>query len=170
MGRYRLSLAALMGVVALIAVGVAALRSSTAIWAALVILLALGTVCGATVGAVLRRGPDRGPWLGFAVFGWAYFLMTLSPWGGEYGLGPARFLTRASTALLVHIDPDLVEMPIEGVEEFADFTGTGKSRSYYHAIFHALMTVIFATIGALIGRGVAMSGDPEGSRMRTPGP
>ena len=50
------------------------------------ILLALGAICGATVGAILRRGPGRGAWLGFAVFGWAYFLLTLSPWGGEYGL------------------------------------------------------------------------------------
>ena len=79
MGRYRFTLAALMGVVALVAVGVAALRSSTALWASLVILLALGAICGATVGAILRRGPDQGAWLGFAVFGWAYFLMTLSP-------------------------------------------------------------------------------------------
>jgi hypothetical protein len=81
-GRYRFTLAALMGAVALVAVGVAALRSPTALWASLVILLALGAICGATVGAILRRGPGRGAWLGFAVFGWAYFLMTLSPWGG----------------------------------------------------------------------------------------
>ena len=120
--------------------------------------------------AILRRGPGRGAWLGFAVFGWAYFLMTLSPWGGEYGLGPARFLTRASTALLLQIDPDLVEMPVAGVEEFAVFAGTGKSRSYYHGIFHALTAVIFAAAGALVGRVVAASGDPEPSRPTTPGP
>jgi hypothetical protein len=168
-GRYRFTLAALMGAVALVAVGVAALRSPTALWASLVILLALGAICGATVGAILRRGPARGAWLGFAVFGWAYFLLTLSPWGGEYGLGPARFLTRASTALLLQIDPDLVEMPVAGVEEFAVFAGTGKSRSYYHGIFHALTAVIFAAAGALVGRVVAASGDPEPSRPTTPG-
>jgi hypothetical protein len=170
MGRYRFTLAALMAAVALIAVGVAALRSPTAIWASLVILLVLGAICGATVGAILRCGPDRGAWLGFAVFGWAYFLLTLSPWGGEYGLGPARFLTRASTALLLRIDPDLVEMHVSGVEEFAVFTGTGKSASYYHGIFHALMAVIFAAAGALVGRVVAVPGDPKPSRPTTPGP
>jgi hypothetical protein len=167
-GRYRFTLAALMGAVALVAVGLAALHSPTALWASLVILLALGAICGATVGAILRRGAGRGPWLGFAVFGWAYFLMTLSPWGGEYGLGPARFLTRAATALLLQIDPDLVEMPVTGVEEFAVFAGTGKSRSYYHGIFHALTAVIFAVVGALVGRVVAASGDP--SRPTTPQP
>ena len=170
MGRYRFTLAALMGAVALVAVGVAALRSPTALWASLVILLALGAICGATVGAILRRGPARGTWLGFTVFGWAYLLLTLSPWGGEYGLGPARFLTRASTALLLQIDPDLVEMPVAEVEEFAVFAGTGKSRSYYHGIFHALTAVIFAAAGALVGRVVAASGDPEPSRPTTPGP
>jgi hypothetical protein len=55
----------------IIAVRVAALRSPTAVWGSLVILLALGAICGATVGAILLRGPARGAWLGFAVFGWA---------------------------------------------------------------------------------------------------
>jgi hypothetical protein len=159
-----------MGAVALVAVGVAALRSPTALWASLVVLLALGAICGVTVCAILRRGPARGAWLGFAVFGWAYFLLTLSPWGGEYGLGPARFLTRASTALLQQIDPDLVEMPVAGVEEFAVFAGTGKSRSHFQEIFHALTAVIFAAAGALVGQVVAVSGDPEPSKSTTPGP
>src|SRR5262249_21596699 len=167
-GRYRFTLAALMGAVALVAVAVAALRSPTAIWASLVVLLALGAICAATVGAIVRRGPGRGAWLGFAVFGWAYFILTLSPWGGEYGLGPARFLTRASTALLLRIDPDLVEMPVSGVEEFAVFAGTGKSRSFYHGIFHALTAVIFAAAGALAGRVVAASSDPEPPRTAAP--
>jgi hypothetical protein len=77
-----------MGAVALVAVGVAALRSPTAVWARLVILLALGAICGATVGAILRRGPGRGAWLGFAVFGWAYFLMTLTPGAANTGSAP----------------------------------------------------------------------------------
>jgi hypothetical protein len=150
-----------MGTIALVAVGVAALRSPTALWASLVILLALGAICGATVGAILRRGSDRGAWLGFAVFGWAYVLLTLSPWGGEYGLGPARFLTRASSALLLQIDPDLVEMPVGVVEDFAVFAGTGKSRSFYHGIFHGLTAVIFAAAGAVVGRVIAALGDTE---------
>jgi hypothetical protein len=66
-GRYRFTLAALMGAIALVAVGVAARRSPTAHWASVVILLALGAICGATVGAILRRGPGRGAWLGFAI-------------------------------------------------------------------------------------------------------
>jgi hypothetical protein len=52
-GQYRFTLAALMGAVALVAVGVAALRSPTALWASLVIVLVLGAICGATVGAIL---------------------------------------------------------------------------------------------------------------------
>jgi hypothetical protein len=158
-----------MGAVALVAVGVAALRSPTAVWASLVILLALAALCGATVGAIVRRGAGRGGWLGFAVFGWAYFLLTLSPWGGEYGLGPARFLTRASTALLLQIDPDLVEMPVGGVEEFFVFAGTGKSRSYYHGIFHALAAVVFAAAGALVGQLVAVSDEREPTRPTAAG-
>ena len=65
MGRFRFTLATLMGAVALVAVGVAALRSPTALWASFVILVALGAICGATVGEILQaQGLGGGP-------GWA---------------------------------------------------------------------------------------------------
>jgi hypothetical protein len=55
-------------------------------------------------------------------------------------------------------------MPVIVVEDFFVFAGTGKSRSYYHGIFHALAAVLFAAAGALVGRVVAPPGDPEPSR------
>jgi hypothetical protein len=151
-----------------IGVGTAALRAATAIWASVMVLAALGAVCAATVGAALIHRAARPAWLGFTIFGWAYFLLCLSPWGGEYGLGPARFLTRASNGLLLQIDPGLVEMPIGGQEEFAVFTGTGKSRSFYHGVFHALMTVLFASIGAIASRIlVPLRSDADSDRSAT---
>ncbi len=163
--RLRISIRDLLTLVLFIGVGIAALRGATAIWASVMILAALGAICLATVGAALIRGAARPAWLGFAVFGWAYFLLCLSPWGGEYGLGPARFLSRAANGLLLQIDPGLVEMPVGGQEEFLVFTGTGRSRSFYHGVFHALMTVLFASIGAIASR-ILVSGrsDTDGDR------
>ena len=163
--RPRFSIRALLALILFIGVGIAALRGATAIWASVMILAALGAVCAATVGAALIQGAARPAWLGFAVFGWAYFLLCLSPWGGEYGLGPARFLTRAANGLLLQIDPGLVEMPVGGQEDFVVFAGTGKSRSFYHGVFHALMTVLFASIGAIASRILAtVRSDAAGDR------
>jgi hypothetical protein len=163
----RFSIRTLLALILFIGVSIAALRGATAVWASVMILAALGAICGATVGAALIRGSARAAWLGFAVFGWAYFLLCLSPWGGEYGLGPARFLTRAANGLLLRIDPGLVEMPVGGAEEFVVFTGTGKSRSFYHGVFHALMTVLFATTGAIVSSMlVTVQTEADGDRSR----
>jgi hypothetical protein len=164
--RPRFSIRAVLALILFVAVAIAALRGATAAWASVMILAALGAICAATVGAALIRGAGRPAWLGFAVFGWAYFLLCLGPWGGEHGLGPARFLTRAANGLLLQIDPGLVEMPGGGQEEFVAFTGTGKSRSFYHGAFDALMTVLFAAIGAIVCR-VSVTGQPDASGDRS---
>jgi hypothetical protein len=61
----------LMGVIAFVAVGLAALRTNDARWAAVTLGLTVFTLCTATLVAIDRRGA----WAGFAVFGWAQFLI-----------------------------------------------------------------------------------------------
>jgi hypothetical protein len=60
-----------MGFVALVAVGMAALRSNDQNWAAIVLALTISALCTSTLFAIYRRGA----WAGFAVFGWAVFLI-----------------------------------------------------------------------------------------------
>jgi hypothetical protein len=61
----------LMGVVACIAIGLAALRSNDEYSAAVVFALTYLILCTSTLVAIYRRGA----WAGFAVFGWAQFLI-----------------------------------------------------------------------------------------------
>jgi hypothetical protein len=61
----------LMGVVACIAIGLAALRSNDEFSAAVVFALTYLVLCTSTLVAIYRRGA----WAGFAVFGWAQFLI-----------------------------------------------------------------------------------------------
>ena len=68
----RFSIAGLMGVVLVAAIGLAALRSQSQIWAGVLLLSTLAAFCVALVGAFCRRGAARGGWIGFAVFGWSY--------------------------------------------------------------------------------------------------
>jgi hypothetical protein len=55
----------LMGCIALIAVGMAAVRTNDELWAAVTFALTLFTLCTASLVAIYRRGA----WAGFAVFG-----------------------------------------------------------------------------------------------------
>ncbi len=61
----------LMGAIALIAVGMAALRTNDELWAAVILALTVFILCTTALLGIYRRGA----WAGFAVFGWAQFLI-----------------------------------------------------------------------------------------------
>jgi hypothetical protein len=69
--RFRLSILGLMGMIAIIGVGMAAIRNNDEIWAAVILGLTISALCTSTLVAIYRRGA----WAGFAVFGWAIFLL-----------------------------------------------------------------------------------------------
>jgi hypothetical protein len=69
----RVPLAALLGFIAVIAVGLAALRSGTGLWAGLIYTLMIGYLLAGLLGTILR-GRRGGAWVGLAVFGWGYLL------------------------------------------------------------------------------------------------
>ncbi len=76
----RISIRSLMAVVLISAVGLAALRTASDLWAGWVLLLALAGVGIAVLGAVFMRGPERAWWVGFALFSGAYLALAVGPW------------------------------------------------------------------------------------------
>jgi hypothetical protein len=72
----RLTIAAVMGLVALFAMTFAALRSSAAYWASTMVTVTVLALLASVVSGLLGR--DRARSLGFAVFGWGYFLLTFT--------------------------------------------------------------------------------------------
>jgi hypothetical protein len=94
MKRGHLSIASLLGVVAILGVGLAALRSPTQLWAGLALCLTLGSLTMAPLAAVYRRGTDRAFWVGFATCGWAYLVVHLAPWFDSH-VGPHLATTAA---------------------------------------------------------------------------
>jgi hypothetical protein len=72
----RFSIAWLMIVVLILALGLAALRNPTELWSGSLALVTKALLCLAVVGAVCRTGRERAWWLGVAVFGWAYLRST----------------------------------------------------------------------------------------------
>jgi hypothetical protein len=79
----RLTIAALIGLVALCAVTFAALRTSSPYWASAMVSLTVLVLLGSVVASVWGR--HRAGWSGFAIFGWGYFRLAFcSPFRDVY--------------------------------------------------------------------------------------
>ena len=80
MKRLRFSLLGLLGVIALIAVACAALRSASEIWGSAAFTLTVAALFVALVGVIFRQRASRAFWGGFALLGWGYLLLVFGPW------------------------------------------------------------------------------------------
>jgi hypothetical protein len=86
MNRVRISIAGLMGLVVLAAIGLAALIHPTRMVANGIFSLTLGLGFAAVVAAVASEGRGRSAWIGAAICGWGYLALSLGPWfEGETG-------------------------------------------------------------------------------------
>jgi hypothetical protein len=77
----RISIAGVLGFVAVFALGLTALIRPSDAWAGAIFTMVLGMLLASVLGTLLR-GWRRGGWLGFALFGWGFFLF-----GSVPGLG-----------------------------------------------------------------------------------
>jgi hypothetical protein len=158
MARPRISIAGMMAFVLCVGVGFAALRNATRVWAGVMFLLTLGMLCAAIVGAYSRRGRARLPWLGFAVFGWAYAPAALGPWNEGKDAAAPTFIT---TALLDELMPyasrnyaDSRGMTYDGDLDFMVDIATGVkvwSALPYRRIGHCVLALACAAAGAVVG-------------------
>jgi hypothetical protein len=71
-----------MVVVIAAAIGAAALRSASALWADTLLTLTPAAVGFAILAAVYREGGPRAYWFGFALFAGGYFWLAFGPWPG----------------------------------------------------------------------------------------
>jgi len=71
----RISIKSLMAFVVLVGVGLAALAKPNNGWATVLSAFFLATLPTSLLGVIFRRGPARVGWVGFAVFGWSFFVL-----------------------------------------------------------------------------------------------
>jgi hypothetical protein len=82
----RISLATLIGIVAVLALGLAGMLSASRLWLMLASTAMLAILLTAILAAWLFSGIDRAFWVGFALFGWIYLIMVNWDWvGGQIG-------------------------------------------------------------------------------------
>jgi hypothetical protein len=92
----------LMVIVAVIGVAIAALIRPYKFWAIVLSLLQVTLCLTAVLGLVFRRGPERAFWIGFALFGWAYFILTVVLfWQHDVVNSPMSFPRAVGESLVV---------------------------------------------------------------------
>jgi hypothetical protein len=158
----RISIAGVLGFVAIFAIGLAALVNATSAWAGLVFILTIGLLLTSVLGLILR-GWRRGGWLGFALFGWGYFLI-----GHIAALGLAEYSwtlpdTAAdwifSKANVEPVPPPSMATGTPGSTQSSpeDLAYFGARAVYNERSNHALVigrwlsVLLFAEVGAVIG-------------------
>lgn len=106
MSGFRLSLAGALGMIALLALGMFALRSATPWWTMLAASATLFVLLTGVLGASQTRGSDRAYWLGFALFGITYLILVNWDWlGGQFGHDLTRGLSDWAEELVEPLNP-----------------------------------------------------------------
>jgi hypothetical protein len=80
----RISIAGLMGFIALCGVTVAAVHAVTEFWASAMLTVALAGSGVALLGRLSTSGIDKATWTGFLIFGAGYLAMCVGPWCDEH--------------------------------------------------------------------------------------
>jgi hypothetical protein len=104
MSSFRISLASVLGIVAVLALALAGVTSASSVWTALAATVALALLLTAVLAAWILRGPDRAFCAGFAVFGWAYLVLVNWDWvGGQFGHDLTVIFSEAAEVLLPEV-------------------------------------------------------------------
>jgi hypothetical protein len=189
MGRFRVTIGGLIGLVAFVALSFAALRDGSAAWDRAAfgsILLAL--LVGALL-AIHREGRSRSFWLGFVLFGAVYLALA------QVKEIRGRLATDWALARLDRLRPietlDLSK-PIPPHEEARFFEGDGFTRpgvtlgfdqtrgvfratsgstpEFYYPIGHSLWAMVLGVAGGFLSRRIFDDRHRSGSRTAPEGP
>ena len=130
--------------IACVSVGIAALLSSTTIWAQLLFGTVVASLLLAVVGALFQRGAARASCVGFVVFGSAYLLLVYIR-DTHYLLPTKGALDRAHGWVL--------QLSSEEAMRNIDFVSWNEANwTAFEAIGHLLFTFVIAWFGALAAR------------------
>jgi hypothetical protein len=141
--RSKATILSLMGVVAVIAIARAALRNSNEACSCLVLVLTLLLLCTATVVAIYLRAA----WAGFAVFGWAMFLICQPNSIPESGRTPLIMNAVYEAAVLINT---AINPPTPSLNGPYDVLTIDNLR-----VALCLTSLAFGCFGAIIGEFIA---------------
>jgi hypothetical protein len=181
MPRYRISLAGSLGIVAVIAMGLAGMRSASSLWTTAAATVTLALLLSAVIAARLLDGPDRAFWAGFALFGWSYLVLVNWDWiGGQFGHDLTAGLSDVAEAMFAKVDvpappgrgatnlPASTGFVVISTEEYL---GQARARQIklgnFVQIGRMFLALLFGLLGGWIARAIARGRAPA---ARTPAP
>jgi hypothetical protein len=140
----RVSVLGLMALVLSIAVFLGVMRLAMDLRVALVVNASAAILIVATLMA--RFAPSRRSrdwWFGFALFGWAYALLSSSKYGGDY-LVTAKMTDPITYAIFKYL------VPFQRDANYSDARHMANNEYYVKAfkIFHSLASIVIAYLGA----------------------
>lgn len=178
MGLLRFSIRQLLLCTAVIALGCVALRSAKPTWVAAMLAFTLLVLATAALFAVFRQGADRAQWIGFAVFGWLYWVLLMfgqldGPGQLENPFWPRNFATAKLSAWLydrLYSEPQHYGMggagsmigPMSGMGGMPGSGSvpamTGPSKADFINVAHSLWTLLLAACGGWLARWIYATG------------
>jgi hypothetical protein len=169
MGKFRYSISALMGLVVAAAIWFAALREGSEAWASVIFAATVIILLMAIPLVIYSHGAIRATWVGFTLFGWAYFVFTFSPWFGEH-LSAPPLPTKWLLDLVhdqIHAKPQYIPNPQYNGAAYVSLPGMNMpfvTQQYivkpgttywmgnevnYRQVGHCLTALAFGALGAL---------------------
>jgi hypothetical protein len=118
----RFSIRGLMAVIVVAGVGLAALRNANALWAGMLLIVALAAVGFAVMGTVILRGNERYWWAGFAFFGGGYLALAVGPWLSDTfqpQLGTTHLLDHVRQLMLASDPPPMSDVQVRYLSQRA---------------------------------------------------
>ena len=168
--RFRLSIAGLMTIVAMVAIGLVALRAETGLWASLIFTFAIIMLSLGSVAAISAHRQARSTWAGMAIFGWSYLIIAFGPWPNNTcrppRMLPTYLLTYFQSYILSGGEPYRFSqtMPtpsgrVNGMFQSARPASGANIKTYdldiYDQTGNSLGVLLFGLIGAFMGHFVA---------------
>jgi hypothetical protein len=155
MRKLRISIAMLMGVVLIAAIGFAAVRNASVNWAGVMLMLTCGVLMLGVVGAVCRGPRERAWWLGFTLFGGGYL---------------AHAMAISRTPLPTITLTELIGSGLSAKLSFSIFDGRDGWNSLVPGsrILHCLWALALALLGAILA-GLLVAGPAVTASRSTEG-
>jgi hypothetical protein len=143
----RFSIASLMAFVVLLAVGMAAMRNPTKLWASLLLSIALVVLAIALLGSLFGHGLRRSFWSGFAICGWLYLIVSCAPWFTTE-IAPFLFTTACLDLIYPHVAaPEQIAMSPNGAGAIGLAGGFGGPAAPPASIWEHWATIDNAAAG-----------------------
>lgn len=146
---FRVPILAIVLIVASLAIAFTALRTASQAWHEVTYTFTVLALLTAMLASRFRRGSERAFWYGFAVFGWAFFLLGYRPWMNAFnevddeGLGSPFNPFLLTSRLFEYLLPR-VRLTTNDGAMIDEITSTTL------AVLHLLMTLAVAFVGGIV--------------------